>query len=72
MITYSLSNFIVDWLVAQGPATVFYTMAGISAGLMLLAIPMYLFGKRYRGFWSRHDIIKKFGLETNDGVVWGH
>ncbi|KAM0328719.1 hypothetical protein ACHAQA_005132 [Verticillium albo-atrum] len=67
---YGLTTFIVDWYLQKGPAQVFDVISGISAFLILLTIPMYIFGKRYRQHWSRHNVLVKLGLDGE--VTAGH
>jgi hypothetical protein len=62
---YSLTNYVVDWLLAQGPAKMFNITAGVTAGCLLTTIPMYIYGKRYRRFWAHHNLIKILRLETD-------
>lgn len=40
-------------------------MAGITAFFCLLAIPMYILGKKYRHFWHHHNALKWLHLETD-------
>ncbi len=40
-------------------------MAGITACLCLLAIPMYVFGKKYRYWWHKHNALRWLHLETD-------
>lgn len=49
----------------KGVANVFNVMGGIAAAVMLTSIPMYVWGKRYRLFWHRHNLIKILRLETD-------
>lgn len=62
---YGLSNFINNWVASSGPETVFNIMGGISGALFLTSIPMYIFGKKYRSFWHRHNLLKILHLETD-------
>jgi hypothetical protein len=61
----SLTNYIVDWLMTQGPSKMFNVIAGITAVCVLTTIPMYVYGKRYRRFWAHHNMIKILRLETD-------
>ncbi|KAJ5936867.1 hypothetical protein N7466_003317 [Penicillium verhagenii] len=54
---FGYSYFINDWIVKDGVATPFYVFGGISAGLIVTALPVYLFGKRYRSMWYRHNVM---------------
>ncbi|KAH7347957.1 major facilitator superfamily domain-containing protein [Pyrenochaeta sp. MPI-SDFR-AT-0127] len=60
---YAYSYFINNWTAASGPVPVFYTFGGISFGLVATTAIVYVFGKRYRVFWHRHNIMAKFGME---------
>ncbi|KAF5699381.1 major facilitator superfamily transporter [Fusarium mundagurra] len=62
---YGLVNFIVDWYLTAGPAQIFDVIAGISAFLILLTLPMYMYGKKYRRFWSKHNVLVKLKLDED-------
>ncbi|KAJ5385549.1 MFS general substrate transporter [Penicillium concentricum] len=61
---YGISDYGIDWLMTQGVSSMSNVMAGISAGLILTSVPMYIYGKRYRSFWQHHNLIKRWHLET--------
>ena len=61
---YGLSNFANNWVAAKGPEEIMYVFGGTSIFLSLLALPVYIFGKRMRGWWSRHDLFVKLKMET--------
>lgn len=54
---YGMGYFFVDWYIADGPKHVFGASGGVIAGVTLLAIPYYMFGKRLRAFWTRHPFL---------------
>ncbi|KAJ6066787.1 uncharacterized protein N7446_003824 [Penicillium canescens] len=54
---FGYSYFINDWIMKDGVATPFYVFGGISAGLIVTALPVYLFGKRYRGMWCHYNVM---------------
>jgi hypothetical protein len=62
---HRLTNYIIDWYLLQGAVKMAGTMAGITAFLCLLAIPFYVWGKVYRNYWHHHNLVRKFGLETD-------
>ncbi|KAH7118615.1 major facilitator superfamily domain-containing protein [Dactylonectria estremocensis] len=62
---YGLTNFIVEWYVTKGAAEVFDVIAGITAFLVLLTVPMYVYGKRYRHHWGHHNLLVKMGLDED-------
>ncbi|CAJ0553033.1 Ff.00g115450.m01.CDS01 [Fusarium sp. VM40] len=62
---YGLTNFIVDWYMSGGAAQLFDTIAGITAFLTLLTVPMYFYGKKYRRYWSQHNLLVKLKLDES-------
>lgn len=62
MFSFGLTWGAYDWLVEAGISKTFYIIASIQVGICLLSIPMYIFGKRSRAFFSRHDILKMLHL----------
>lgn len=65
---YGLSNFANDWVAAKGPTQIMYVFGGTSAFLCLLAIPTYIFGKRMRSWWARHDLFVLMNMSTSGQV----
>jgi MFS family permease len=61
---YGMSYYVNNWIMRGGPMQMFGTFAGISAFLVLLGIPLYIFGKRYRSFWARHNLMRYAGLKS--------
>jgi hypothetical protein len=41
-----------------------FVFGGTSLFLCLLAIPVYMYGKRLRAWWARHDLFVKLKMET--------
>lgn len=62
---YGLTNYVINWWVKDGSMDMAGTMAGLTAVLCLMAVPMYIFGKKYRNFWHHHNLLKKLHLETD-------
>ncbi|PGH29262.1 hypothetical protein GX50_07977, partial [[Emmonsia] crescens] len=62
MFSFVLTYFAYDWVVLANPKNVFVVIASIQVGVCLLSIPMYIFGKRNRSYFHRHDILKKLNL----------
>lgn len=60
-----VANFVIDWLMAGGILQVLSVMAGITGAFCLLGLPVYVYGKRYRQFWSHHNLIKILHLESD-------
>ncbi|TAQ90463.1 hypothetical protein B7494_g1185 [Chlorociboria aeruginascens] len=60
--SFGLTWSAYDWLVQNGVFSTFMIISSIQVGVCLLSIPMYIFGKRNRSFFHRHDILKLTGL----------
>ncbi|RAL12174.1 putative MFS transporter [Aspergillus homomorphus CBS 101889] len=54
------SLFIVDWLDAEGSRLVFIALGVIQLGCLLFTIPMYIYGKRFRMWTVRKQLMEKF------------
>ncbi|KAL1792815.1 hypothetical protein ACET3X_009322 [Alternaria dauci] len=62
---YGFSYFVNDWAASEGPAIVFYVFAAIS-GVMIITAPIFFFwGKVYRSYWHRHNLLQKWGIVTH-------
>lgn len=62
---YGFSYFVNDWTARSGPAEVFYVFGGVAFFLSLTTIPVFIWGKRYRSFWHRHNLLEKFNIRTH-------
>lgn len=62
---YGFSYFVNDWTATAGPAHVFYVFGGVAFALIATTPVVFVFGKRYRSFWSRHNIMEKFHIRTH-------
>ncbi|KAI5358871.1 putative major facilitator superfamily, MFS transporter superfamily [Septoria linicola] len=51
-----------DWLVAAGIRPVFMAISSVQVVICLLTVPMYIFGKRWRSFAARKDLLGKLHL----------
>lgn len=49
----------------QGPGQVFYVFGGVAFAIVLSTLPLYVYGKRYRSFWHRHNLLRKLGIKTH-------
>jgi hypothetical protein len=58
--SFGLTWHSYDWLVHSGIKPVFMAVASVQVAVCLLTIPMYVFGKKNRSFWARHNIF--FGI----------
>ncbi|RAL58773.1 hypothetical protein DID88_009187 [Monilinia fructigena] len=51
-----------NWLVKNGVYNTFMIISSIQVGVCLLSVPMYIFGKRNRAFFHKHDVLAILGL----------
>lgn len=66
---YGLSNFANNWVAGHGPEQIMYVFGGTSLFLALLAIVVYMFGKRLRSWWARHDLFVVLKMGTTGSVA---
>ncbi|KAF2474725.1 MFS transporter-like protein [Lindgomyces ingoldianus] len=45
-----------DWIVQGGVKPVFIAIASVQVGICMLTVPMYVFGKKNRSFFHRHNV----------------
>lgn len=61
--SFGLTFSAYDWIVKFGIYETFLVISSIQVFVCLLSIPMYIFGKRNRSFFHRHDIFKTLKLD---------
>ena len=66
LLIYGFSYFVNNWTATAGVKATFHVWG--SLGLVIAATTpiVYVFGKRYRSYWARNDLMKKFGLITHE------
>ncbi|CAK7234954.1 hypothetical protein SBRCBS47491_009125 [Sporothrix bragantina] len=64
-IFYAFSYFVNNWTASAGPKAPFFTFGAISLVFVSTTTLVYLFGKRYRAFWSRHNVLEKLHITTH-------
>ena len=62
---FGFSYFVNDWTATAGPAEVFYVFGGVSFGVTVTGIVVFVFGKRYRAYWARHNLLEKFHIKIS-------
>ncbi|KAI0398625.1 major facilitator superfamily transporter [Xylariaceae sp. FL0594] len=62
LFSFALTFKAYNWLVEGGIERVFYALGAVQLVVCLLSIPMYVFGKRNRSFFHRHDLLAMCGL----------
>ena len=60
---FGFSYFFNNWIASAGARIMFITCGSVGIGVLLTAIPMYIYGKRIRAFYARHDLLKIFHLD---------
>jgi len=64
LFSFGLTFKAYDWLVQnQTNATpVFNPIASVQIVICLTSIPLYIYGKRLRSYFYRHDLLAMFGV----------
>ncbi|KAJ0424370.1 major facilitator superfamily domain-containing protein [Aspergillus carlsbadensis] len=56
LFAFGLTFYVNGWIESQGVRNCFFTIGGITIGVTLLTVPMYIWGKRARSWVHRHRI----------------
>jgi hypothetical protein len=59
LFAFGLTMYLNDWITTQSVRNVFFTIGGITVGVSLLTVPMYIWGKRARSWTYRHGVAGK-------------
>lgn len=59
MFAFGLTFYVNDWIAVQGVRDCFFVIGGITVGVTLCTIPMYIFGKKARSFVSRYRVLDR-------------
>ncbi|KAJ5084359.1 Major facilitator superfamily domain general substrate transporter [Penicillium alfredii] len=62
MFSFVLTFYAYEWFSHGGVKRTMIIVGSIQVGICLLSIPMYIFGKRNRSFFARHDIFEMLHL----------
>ncbi|KAM5355742.1 hypothetical protein ACJ41O_002388 [Fusarium nematophilum] len=60
--SFILTFFAYDWINDGGIKRTMVSIASIQVVVCFLSIPMYIYGKRVRAFYHRHDLLAMTGL----------
>ncbi|KAI5466212.1 major facilitator superfamily domain-containing protein [Mariannaea sp. PMI_226] len=60
--SFVLTFYAYEWINTGGIRTTLVAISSIQVGVCLLSIPMYVYGKRVRAFYHRHDLLALAGL----------
>lgn len=59
MFAFGLTFYCNDWIAVQGVRDCFFVIGGITIGVVLTTIPMYIYGKKARSFTYRHRLVNR-------------
>ncbi|KAL2820094.1 major facilitator superfamily domain-containing protein [Aspergillus granulosus] len=59
LFAFGLTFYVNGWIDTQGVRNCFFTIGGITIGVTLLTVPMYIWGKRSRSWVHRHRIAER-------------
>lgn len=62
---YAFASFSTQWFTENGAFQAGAVLGGVNLGICLLGIPVYIFGKRLRSWWCRHDILALLKLSSS-------
>lgn len=68
---YAFASFSTEWFTEKGPFEAGAVLGGVNLGICLLGIPVYIFGKRLRSWWSRHDVLALLNLSSSVSSAHG-
>jgi len=66
MIIYGFSYFVNTWTATAGVKHCFYVWGGIAFALGATVPIMYIFGKKYRSYWARNNLLEKWHIITHE------
>lgn len=58
LFAFGMTFYANDWIAVQGVRNCFFVIGGITVAVVLTTIPMYIYGKRARGFTAKHRLVK--------------
>jgi len=64
LFTFGLTYFVNDWIAKDGPLKVFEVLGSCFLGVALLTVPLWVWGKRVRGWIAEREFLNTF---MNDG-----
>lgn len=64
LITFGFSYFVNDWTARVGLKHAFYAWGALTLGLATLIPLLFIFGKKYRSYWARHNLLEKWHILT--------
>ena len=65
MVIYGFSYFVNTWTAEAGVRHCFFIWGAISLALGATVPIAFIFGKKYRSYWARHNLLVKWGIRTH-------
>lgn len=59
MFAFGLTFYVNDWIAIQGVRNCFFVIGGITIGVTLTTIPMYIWGKQARSWVFRYRVLDR-------------
>jgi hypothetical protein len=66
LILYGFAYFVNNWTASAGPRHCFYVWGGLAFALFATLPFMFVFGKKYRSYWARHNLLEKWRIRTHE------
>ncbi|KAH6720065.1 serine/threonine kinase 16 [Leptodontidium sp. MPI-SDFR-AT-0119] len=60
LLTFGLTYFVNDWLVKDGVLNVFNVLGSTFVAVVMLTVPLWIFGKKIRSAVARNDLLTRF------------
>jgi hypothetical protein len=66
LMIYGFSYFVNDWTAKVGVKHAFHVWGGVALAITATTPVLYFWGKRYRSFWARKNLLAKMGIVTHE------
>lgn len=66
ILVFAFSYFVNDWTAEVGVRHAFFVWGAVAFGLAATCPFMYVFGKKYRSYWARNDLLKRWGVVVHN------
>ncbi len=60
LLTFGLTYFVNDWLARDGVLAVFNVLGSVFVAVNVLTIPLWIYGKRIRGYIASNETLRRF------------
>jgi MFS family permease len=62
VLSFVLTWYGLDWMISGGIRTAILAVASVQVAICFLSVPMYIYGKKLRSYFHRHDLMAMCGL----------